>query len=142
MNILKSIATVLAGAIAGVALSLGTDAALRAVGIFTPLGLPMSDGPLLLATVYRTIYGVFGSYVTARLAPSRPMLHALILGVIGAAASVAGAVMAWNRVAEFGPHWYPLALIVLALPESWLGGQLWVMQLRARTAAARTSGNS
>ena len=88
------------------------------------------------------IYGVFGSYVTARLAPSRPMLHALILGVIGAAASVAGAVMAWNRVAEFGPHWYPLALIVLALPESWLGGQLWVMQLRARTAAARTSGNS
>jgi hypothetical protein len=142
MNILKSIAAVLAGAIVGVALSLGTDAALRAAGVFTPLGLPMSDGPLLLATVYRAIYGVLGSYVTARLAPSRPMRHALILGAIGVAASVAGAVMAWNRVAEFGPHWYPLALIVLALPQSWLGGQLWVMQLRARTAEARTSGNS
>jgi hypothetical protein len=142
MNVLNSVAVVLAGAIVGVVLSLGTDAALRATGTFTPLGLPMSDRPLLLATVYRTIYGVLGSYVTARLAPSRPMVHALVLGAIGMAASVAGAVMAWNRVAEFGPHWYPLALIVLALPQSWLGGQLWVMQLRARTAQVRTSGNS
>jgi hypothetical protein len=35
------------------------------------------------------------------------MLHALNLGAIGLAARIAGVVVAWNRVAEFGPHWYP-----------------------------------
>jgi hypothetical protein len=40
--------------------------------------------------------------------------------------------VAWNRVAEFGPRWYPIALVVLAMPQSWLGGQLRVMQLAAR----------
>jgi hypothetical protein len=141
MNILKSIGAVLAGAVVGVVLSIGTDAALRAAGIFTPLGLPMSDALLLLATVYRTVYGVLGSYVTARLAPNRPMGHALILGAIGLAASIAGLVVAWNRVAEFGPHWYPLALVVLAMPQSWLGGKLRVMQLGVRPAESRAAGN-
>ncbi len=38
------------------------------------------DGPLLLATVYRTVCGVVGSYIIARLAPDRPMQHALVGG--------------------------------------------------------------
>jgi hypothetical protein len=141
MNILKSIGAVLAGAVVGVTLSIGTDSALRAAGIFTPLGQPMSDALLLLATVYRTLYGVLGSYVTARLAPNRPMKHALILGAIGLAVSIAGVVVAWNRVAEFGPHWYPLALVVLAIPQSWLGGKLRVMQLAARPANSQVAGS-
>jgi drug/metabolite transporter (DMT)-like permease len=134
MNILKSIGAVLAGAIVGVVLSVGTDAALRAADIFTPLGQPMSDALLLLATFYRAVYGVLGSYVTARLAPNRPMMHALILGAIGVAACIAGVVVAWNRVAEFGPRWYPVALVVLAMPQSWLGAKLRVWQLQARPA--------
>jgi hypothetical protein len=137
MNILKSIGAVLAGAVVGVVLSIVTDEALRAAGIFTPLGHPMSDALLLLATFYRTVYGILGSYVTARLAPNRPMMHALILGAIGVAASLAGVVVAWNRVAEFGPRWYPIALVVLAMPQSWLGGQLRLMQLAARPADSR-----
>jgi hypothetical protein len=141
MNILKSIGAVLAGAVVGVVLSIGTDSALRAAGIFTPLGQPMSDALLLLATVYRTIYGVLGSYVTARLAPNRPMMHALILGAIGLAVSIAGVLMAWNRVAEFGPRWYPLALVVLAMPQSWLGAKLRLMQLGARPAGSQAAGN-
>jgi hypothetical protein len=141
MNILKSVGAVLAGVVVGVVLSIGTDSALRAAGIFTPLGQPMSDALLLLATVYRTIYGVLGSYVTARLAPNRPMMHALILGAIGLAVSIAGVVMAWNRVAEFGPRWYPLALVVLAMPQSWLGAKLRLMQLGARPASSQAAGN-
>jgi hypothetical protein len=141
MNILKSIGALLAGAFVGVILSIGTDSALRAAGIFTPLGQPMSDALLLLATVYRTIYGVLGSYVTARLAPNRPMMHALILGAIGLAVSIAGVVVAWNHVAEFGPRWYPLALVVLAMPQSWLGGKLRLMQLGARPANSQVASN-
>jgi len=41
-------------------------------------------------------------------------------------------------VAEFGPRWYPVALVVLAMPQSWLGGQLRVMQLVAHPAASRS----
>ena len=30
----------------------------------------------------------------------------------------------WNKGPEFGPHWYPLALVATALPCAWLGGRL------------------
>ena len=87
------------------------------------------DGALLLATVYRTVYGVLGSYLTARLAPSRPMGHAMAGGAIGLAVSILGAAVTWNKGPAFGPHWYPLALVVLALPTAWVGGKLRVGQL-------------
>jgi hypothetical protein len=41
--------------------------------------------------------------------------------------SALGAVVTWNRA--LGPHWYPLALVVTALPTAWLGGKLRLMQL-------------
>jgi hypothetical protein len=87
----------------------------------------MSDGLFAFATVYRTLYGVVGSYITARLAPNRPMGHAMVGGLIGLALSTLGAVVTWNK--ELGPHWYPLALIATAMPTAWLGGKLRVMQL-------------
>ncbi len=40
-----------------------------------------------------------------------------------------GAVATRNAGPAFGPHWYPIALIVTALPTAWLGGKLRVMQL-------------
>jgi hypothetical protein len=126
-RIARSIGAVLAGMLAVVILSLGTDLALHAAGIFPALGDRMSDNLLVLATVYRTIYAVLGGYITARLAPNRPMQHALLNGLIGVALSTLGAVVTWNRA--LGPHWYPLALVVTALPTAWLGGKLRLMQL-------------
>jgi len=70
-------------------------------------GQPMNDGFFLLATFYRTVFGILGAYITARLAPSRPMLHALILGAIGVAVSILGAVVTWNKGPEFGPTGTP-----------------------------------
>jgi hypothetical protein len=128
----RSIGAVLAGFVAVVVLSLGTDMALRAAGIFPQLGQRMSDALFLLATVYRTVYGVLGSYTTARLAPDRPMQHALAGCVVGLVLSTVGAVVTWNKGPDFGPHWYPLALMVTALPTAWVGGKLRVMQLPAR----------
>jgi len=92
----------------------------------------MSDALFVLALAYRTIYGVAGGYIVARLSPDRPMLHALVLGVVGFALSIAGAVGTWNRGPEFGPKWYPLALVATALPCAWVGGKLRVVQLRSR----------
>jgi len=123
----RSVGALLAGFVAVVVLSLATDLALHAAGVFPALGQKMSDALFVLATVYRTLYGVVGSYVTARLAPDRPMGHALVGGLIGVAMSTLGAVVTWKK--DLGPHWYPLALIVTAMPTAWLGGKLRVMQL-------------
>ncbi len=132
----RSIGAVLAGMLAGIVLTLGTDIVLHAIGVFPPWGQSVVgfEGPLLLATVYRTVYGVVGSYIIARLAPDRPMQHALVGGVVGLAVSIVGAAVTWNKGPAFGHHWYPLALIVLAMPQAWAGGKLRVMQLRARAA--------
>jgi hypothetical protein len=86
----------------------------------------MSDALFVLATAYRTVYAVTGSYLTARLAPNRPMQHALLGGVIGLVLATVGAVATWNQGPEFGPHWYPLALVATALPCAWAGGRLYV----------------
>lgn len=130
----RSIGALLAGFVTVVILSLGTDVVLHATGIFPPLGQHMSDALFLLATTYRLIYSVFGSYVMARLAPDRPMQHALVGGFIGLFLSTVGAVVTWNHVPSLGPHWYSLALIITAVPCAWLGGKLHLMQLRKNPA--------
>src|SRR6266516_4082849 len=94
----RSIGALLAGFVTVVILSIGTDMVLHATGVFPPLGQPMRDALLLLALAYRTLYGVAGSYIVARLAPDRPMGHALVLGSIGLAVSIVGAVATWNKL--------------------------------------------
>ncbi len=130
----RSITAVLVGMIVGIVVTLGTDIVLHEIGVFPPWGESMVgfDGALGLATVYRTIYGIAASYLIARLAPDRPMQHALVGGFVGLVVSIVGAAATWNKGPAFGPHWYPLALIVLAMPQAWAGGQLRVMQLRPR----------
>jgi hypothetical protein len=127
----RSAAALLWGFLTVVVLSLGTDIALHATSVFPPLGQPMSDALFLLATAYRTVYTVAGSYITARFAPDRPMQHALAGGVVGLVLSIVGAAATW-RSPDLGPHWYPLALVATAIPCAWAGGRLRVMQLSAR----------
>jgi peptidoglycan/LPS O-acetylase OafA/YrhL len=120
----RSVWAVFAGFLVVVVLSMGTDAVMHATGVFPPFGEPMSDSRFLLATVYRVVYTVLGSYLTARLAPQRPMKHALVGGFIGLVLASVGAAATWNKGPEFGPHWYPLALVATALPCAWVGGRL------------------
>ena len=123
-RVLRRIGAVLAGFFATFILSVATDLALHATGIFPPWGQPMSNALFALATAYRTIYTVAAGYITARLAPDRPMAHVWALGIIGLVAALAGTVATWNAGPELGPKWYPLALVVLALPSVWTGGKL------------------
>jgi hypothetical protein len=123
-SISRILGALFAGALAGIVLSVGTDLLLRAAGVLAPLGKPMDDTLFLLATAYRTVYGIAGSYIAVRLAPCRPMAHALLLGAVGGAVCIVGAVVTWDEGPEFGPHWYPLALMALAMPQSWAGGRL------------------
>jgi hypothetical protein len=121
----RSVLAVVIGLVTNVVLSTATDFALVAAGVFPPLsqfGNPeaFSDSLLLLALVYRTLFGVFGCYLTARLAPRRPMAHSLTLGGIGFVVGVIGAVATWGQWTS----WYSIAIIATTLPSAWLGAQL------------------
>jgi len=120
----RSVWAIFAGFLFVVILSIATDAVFHKLNVFPPLGEYTTDKPLALATFYRMIYGVMGSYITARLAPNRPMFHALLGGFIGILLGILGAAVTWNK--NLGPHWYPIALVLLALPQSWLGAKLFL----------------
>ncbi len=121
---LKSIWAILAGFLTVALLSIATDFVLEKIGIFPSATDQMKYGPatwlLVVALLYRSVYTVLGGYVTARLAPSRPMKHVVILGSIGTIMAILGVIGGWNLSA----HWYPIALAVTAFPLVWLGGKL------------------
>ena len=123
MNILKSIGAVLAGLIFIFLTHSGVDLILESLGIFTPT-TQRFETPWMLATAmtYRTLLSIAGCFVTGMLAPSRPMLHALVLGFIGLSLSTAMAVLLIPM--DLGPAWYPIALAVVAVPCAWVGGML------------------
>ncbi|HLY43296.1 MAG TPA: hypothetical protein VKR52_18945 [Terracidiphilus sp.] len=125
----RSIVAVLIGMAAAIVLTLATDVVLHKLQVFPPWNERAPDRLLLLATAYRVVYGAAASYLTAYLAPYRPVAHAMIGGVLGFVASLAGAVATWNAGPAYGPHWYPVALVILALPQAWAGGWLRVRQL-------------
>lgn len=120
----RSIGAVAAGFLTTALLSLGADVVMHATGVFPPWAQPMSDGLFVWATIYRVAFTVLGGFVTAYLAPRKPMTHVLILGTIGMVAATAGALATWNQGPEFGPKWYPSLLVITSLPCVWAGGML------------------
>ncbi len=134
---LRRIGAVLAGLLAIFVVTTAVDVVLHAAGVYPPWTEPMSNGLAFLAAAYRIVISIGGCYLTARLAPDRPMQHALVLGVIGVLLSTAGAVATWN--AGLGPHWYPIALILVSMPCAWIGGRLNALRLPSRSASSPVS---
>ena len=121
-NILKSIGAVLAGFLFVVILSIVTDMILIKTGLMRQ---PFDLNPswlIVLVIMYRSLYAIMGSYLTARLAPGKPMRLVMIGGVIGFAISIIGSIAMWDKP----PHWYGIALIITTLPCAWLGGKIFL----------------
>jgi hypothetical protein len=120
----RSTAAILAGLVAVVVLSLGTDQLLHVLDVYPPWGQPMRDTEdNLLALAYRCVYAVLGSYIAACLAPRHPRRHAMILAAIGFVLATAGAIAVIPL--DLGPAWYPIALAATALPCGWLAAVLY-----------------
>lgn len=120
---MRSVAAVVLGSLVGAALSLGTDEVLHVLQVYPPWGQPMHEPGLnLLALSYRLPFGVVAGGVIARLAPSAPMRHALVGGLIGTLLSALGVIPAIRM--DLGPVWFPIALAVTAVPCTWLGALL------------------
>jgi hypothetical protein len=121
--IVRSVLAVVAGLAAIVVASMAADEVAYALGLFPrPPKVTYETGSYLIATAYRAAIGVGGGWLAARLAPSRPMRHALIVGAIGVLLTGAGVAAAFTM--ELGPVWYPIALLIVTLPCAWLGGRL------------------
>ena len=121
---MKNFLAVIAGLAFVIVLSTGLDAVMHATGIFpeNPTGMTTSDWVLALS--YRLVIAVGGGWITARLAESRPVVFAIVLGIIGTIVGLAGLVMVWMMRPNLGPLWYPLLLVVTAIPCTWLGARL------------------
>lgn len=131
----RSTGAVLAGFATTVILSTAVDAVMHGTGVFPSFGQVMSDGLFALAAAYRIVFTVAGAYVTARLAPDRPMIHAWVLAGIGLLAGIAG-VVAYYKLGgpAMGPAWYAIQIPLTAIPCVWLGARLAVAQRRSAAA--------
>lgn len=128
MNILKSIWAGLVWIIIGAGLSIGTDKILESMGILPHDNLRVSTWLIRAVLGYRTVYNILGFYLVARLAPYSPMKHALVLGVIGTAVSIFGAITTANM--NLWPARYAWTLAVLTMPAARLGGRLVVRNMK------------
>jgi hypothetical protein len=125
-NFWRSGGAILAGFLTGAVLSLGADEMLHALNVFPPWGQPMDDHLFWMPALYRFIFNAAGCYLAARLAPNKPLRHALVIGALGFFLGLAGTLAAWNHVPSLGPHWYSAAVVLMSLPCAWLGGSLAV----------------
>jgi hypothetical protein len=123
---LRSAGAIFAGLFSTVLVTTAIDAVLHATGVFPPIPVIMSDGLFVLALAYRIPLNAAGCYVAARLAPARPLRHALLLGALGVVLATLGAV----AMGDLGPAWYSLANIAVALPCAFAGGRLAVRARR------------
>ena len=122
MSKVRSTVAVAAGfAVTAIAAS-AIDQLFHSTGVFPPYGEAMSGELFILPAAYRTVLGVLGAWVVAALAPRNAGKHVLVYGAIGVVVSLIGAIVTIPMA--LGPLWYPIYLVLAALPAAWFGGYL------------------
>ena len=132
---MKSVWAVFAGVLFIIVVTTLVDMLLHAIGVYPPMNQPLTDALAVLATAYRVVISIVGAWITAWLAPDKPLKHAIILGVVGTLLGTLGVVATWNL--GLGPRWYPVLLAVLAIPQCWVGGKIYEMQAGTARIEAR-----
>ena len=125
-SILRSVGAVLAGFIFIGVTHTATDAILEKTGVLPKGNLFVGTGLILIVIGYRAVLSLIGCYITALLAPNRPMKHTLALGIVGVLLSTAGALATANM--NLGPAWYAWTLVAISLPIAWLAGKLYELR--------------
>src|SRR5262245_18775415 len=120
----RSAGAVAAGVLTVIVVSLAIDEVFHLIHVYPDWNEPMPQTGLnVLALSYRRAVAVLGGDITARLSPRTPMFHAMVTGGIGFVLSLLGVAAAIAMEAE--PLWYPIALVVTAIPCTWLGAKLY-----------------
>jgi hypothetical protein len=127
-SILQSVGAVIAGYLVSAILTAITIAALGA--LFPASYNPENLGWVIFNVIYGCAFAVVGGYVLARLAPSRPFIHATVLGMLMAIFAVLTgyAVASAPPSPEYAnqPGWYYPVLAITVLPCILLGAWLYV----------------
>jgi hypothetical protein len=126
---MKSIWAVAAGVLVIIGVTTLVDVILHVLHVYPATDQPLDNSLSALATSYRIVISVAGAWLTARLAPNKPIKHAMILGYVGVVLGLVGLAATWNK--GLGPRWYPIALVVLAIPQCWIGGKIYEKLSRA-----------
>jgi hypothetical protein len=114
-NVLRSIGVLLLAFVVNGLLSVVTDFVLESIGMLPdPSKGLFETWAIFLVLFYRGVYTIFSGYLIARLAPSKPVLHAVILGVIGTVIVLLA--MTNSEVAEKAPVWYGYTLAATTIP--------------------------
>lgn len=123
----RSITAIVVGFLFIGVLAFGMDAVMRAMvpEAWDATGRVTSVPLLLVTLAYVGVFAVAGCYLAARLAPDRPMRHALILGVLGLIFNIAGSFAMWHTA----PAWYHVIALTLVMPYAWIGGRIRERQL-------------
>jgi hypothetical protein len=126
----RSILAIVAGFVVIGVLAAGTTALLGSAmpGVFDANGRSTSVGWELAMHAYVFTYATFGCWLAGRLAPDRPMRHALILGVLGLIFNIVGSALQWQTA----PAWSHALGVGLVMPAAWLGG--WLAARRGTVA--------
>lgn len=127
----QSIIAVVVGFVLTAVLNLATNAALAAAGVIPSAGPTTDTATLVLVCAYVAAYGILGCYVTARLAPQRPLFHALVLGGVALAMSIPVMIGAWNDT----PAWFNVFNLLAIMPYAYVGGKVRERQLAGGTAS-------
>lgn len=133
----RSVIAIVVGFLVIGVLAMGTDALLKSTvpGIFGPDDRVDSVPWLLIIQLYVFAYAVFGCWIAARLAPNKPMRHALILGLLGLLFNIAGTIALWDKM----PAWYHIVALALVIPAAWVGGRIRERQVARGGASATLS---
>ena len=119
-NIFKSIGVLILGFVVSAIPAILTDFLLESIGV-----LPDPDeglfgtGNIILVLFYRAIYTIFAGFIVAKLSPGKPVMHAMILGVIGTALTLIA--VANPEFSEQSELWFGYTLAAITIPCLWLG---------------------
>ena len=133
----RSILAVVVGFVVTGLLIFGTTTALTQSlpSAFDARQVPTSTGMLLFMHLYVAIYATLGCWLAARLAPSRPMLHAMIVGGLGVAVNAAN-----PNIWDLYPWWSNVFSIASPIIFARIAGTIREGQLaRAGTSQLATA---
>ena len=131
--IVRSIVAVVVGFLVIGALAFGTGRLVQATwpARADAAGTPTTTLMMLVQLLYVGVYATFGCWLAGRLAPSRPMRHALVVGVLGLALNVPSALV----LRDTAPAWYLAAGVLTTMLWAWLGGRIAERQGSSRRPA-------
>ena len=118
----RSLVAVGAGFFAIAMLSLGGDSMFRALApqAFDAKGYVHGGQNLLIVLAYLSVFEVVGGYIAGRIAIRKPVLHAVIVGLLVLFISGAVSILTW----DVATMWYEISALLAIVPMCFLGGLL------------------